>query len=181
MPGRLAQLLFAFLVAAVLLPASAPLADTGAGTADAAFASFEMADRVLVEKSARRLLLMRRGRVISEYPIRLGLSPKGHKLQEGDWRTPEGKYRLVRRNPNSQFFLSIEISYPNPDDERRARAEGVPPGGLIMIHGQPNVLRKSADFYARTDWTDGCIAVSNADMVDIWLRTDLGIPIEIRP
>lgn len=181
MTRRFRNLTFASIVALLCAPLGVSLADTGAGTADATAPRFEMADRVLVEKSARRLYLMRQGRVISEYPIKLGLSPKGHKLQEGDWRTPEGVYRLVRRNPNSQFFLSIEISYPNDEDQRRALAEGVPPGGLIMIHGQPNVPRKSVEYYTRNDWTDGCIAVSNSDMVDIWLRTNLGIPIEIRP
>jgi murein L,D-transpeptidase YafK len=87
----------------------------------------------------------------------------------------------VRRNPRSDFFLSIQVSYPSDEDLHRARNSGARPGGLIMIHGEPNVPRKPADYYARNDWTDGCIAVSNSDMVDIWLRTQAGIPIEIRP
>ena len=87
----------------------------------------------------------------------------------------------LRRNPNSRFFLSIEISYPNREDAAVAKEEGFSPGGLIMIHGQPNEPRKSAEYYARNDWTDGCIAVSNLDMMDIWRRAPLGIPIEIRP
>jgi murein L,D-transpeptidase YafK len=140
-----------------------------------------MADRILVEKGARRLYLLNRGNVIAEYPVKLGLSPKGHKQYEGDFRTPEGVYYLSRRNPRSEFFLSVEISYPNETDRERARQEGLRPGGLIMIHGQPNVPRRPSDYYARMDWTDGCIAVSNADMVQIWQRTRIGIPIEIRP
>jgi hypothetical protein len=144
-------------------------------------AGFEMADRILVEKGARRLYLLNRGNVIAEYPVKLGLSPKGHKQYEGDFRTPEGVYYLSRRNPRSEFFLSVEISYPNETDRERARQEGLRPGGLIMIHGQPNVPRRPSDYYARMDWTDGCIAVSNADMVQIWQRTRIGIPIEIRP
>jgi len=140
-----------------------------------------MADRILVEKGKRRLYLLNRGRVIAEYPVRLGLSPKGHKQFEGDFRTPEGVYHLSRRNPRSEFFLSVEVSYPNEADRARAKAEGLPPGGLIMIHGQPNVPRKPPEYYANRDWTDGCIAVSNSAMVDIWQRTRLGIPIEIRP
>jgi hypothetical protein len=144
-------------------------------------ASSLMADRILVEKGKRRLYLLNRGRVIAEYPVKLGLSPKGHKQFEGDFRTPEGVYHLSRRNPRSEFFLSVEVSYPNEADRARALAEGVRPGGLIMIHGQPNVPRKPADYYAGRDWTDGCIAVTNSAMVDIWQRTRIGIPIEIRP
>jgi hypothetical protein len=139
------------------------------------------ADRILVEKNSRQLKLLNRGEVIAQYPIKLGLSPKGHKQYEGDFRTPEGVYYITRRNPYSDFFLSVQVSYPNDADLARARAEGVRPGGLIMIHGQPNVPRKPRDYYATSDWTDGCIAVSNSDMVDIWRRTRVGIPIEIRP
>jgi hypothetical protein len=139
------------------------------------------ADRILVEKNARQLKLFSRGEVIAQYPIKLGLSPKGHKQYEGDFRTPEGVYYITRRNPYSDFFLSVQVSYPNDADLARARADGVRPGGLIMIHGQPNVPRKPRDYYAKNDWTDGCIAVSNSDMVDIWRRTRVGIPIEIRP
>ena len=134
-----------------------------------------------MHKSKRRLELLKAGAVVAEYPIRLGLNPAGHKLHEGDFRTPEGQYYLSRRNPRSEFFLSIGVSYPNDADRRRARGNGKAPGGSIMIHGLPNVPRKPADYYARNDWTDGCIAVSNSDMVDIWLRTKVGLPIEIRP
>jgi len=127
------------------------------------------------------MYLLRSEHIIAEYPVKLGLNPSGHKEREGDFRTPEGKYQLVRRNPRSDYFLALEVSYPNEADRARARARGVPPGGLIMIHGQPNVPRKPAGYYARNDWTNGCIAVSNSDMVDIWLRTPVGVPIEIRP
>jgi hypothetical protein len=151
------------------------------GPVDGSVASFELADRIVIEKGARRLYLLRGDDVIVEYPVRLGLNPFGHKQREGDFRTPEGTYHLSRRNPRSEFFLSVEVSYPNESDRARARQAGVRPGGLIMIHGQPNVPRKSPDYYANNDWTDGCIAVSNSDMVDIWQRTRLGIPIEIRP
>ena len=119
--------------------------------------------------------------MIAEYPVRLGLNPHGPKMREGDFRTPEGKYRLVRRNPQSDFFLSIQVSYPSAEDAAVAKEHGVEPGGAIMIHGQPNMPRKPADFYASKDWTDGCIALSNSDMVDVWLRTGVGIPIEIKP
>lgn len=141
----------------------------------------ETADRVLVRKSQRMLYLMRADRIIAEYPIKLGLNPYGPKRKQGDFRTPEGDYRLVRRNSHSDFFLALEVSYPNDADLEHAREQGVDPGGLIMIHGQPNMPRKPASYYASNDWTDGCIAVSNSAMVDIWLRTDVGTPIEIRP
>ena len=142
---------------------------------------FEMAEKVVVDKTQRTLYLMRRGRVLKQYPIKLGLNPYGHKQREGDFRTPEGKYELVARNPRSEFFLSIKISYPNREDAAVASESGFPPGGLIMIHGQPNVPKRPPEHYATRDWTDGCIALSNADMVDVWMRTTVGIPIEIKP
>ena len=159
------------------LPVPPPAnANYGAGSAS----SFEMADKVVVVKHERVLRLLRRGRVVAEYPIKLGLNPYGHKQREGDFRTPEGKYELVARNPQSEFYLSIKISYPNREDAAVANENGNSPGGLIMIHGQPNVPKRPAEHYATRDWTDGCIALSNADMVDVWMRTTVGIPIEIR-
>jgi hypothetical protein len=151
-------------------------ANFGAGSSSA----FEMAEKVVVIKHERVLRLLRRGRVIAEYPIKLGLNPYGHKQREGDFRTPEGNYELVFRNPKSEFFLSIKISYPNREDAAVAHESGHAPGGLIMIHGQPNEPKRPLEHYATRDWTDGCIALSNADMVDVWLRTTTGIPIEIR-
>lgn len=142
---------------------------------------YEPADLILVRKAERRMYLMRANRIIAEYPIRLGLNPSGHKEREGDFRTPEGLYLLVGRNPRSDYFLSLEVSYPNDEDRARAKKSGVEPGGLIMIHGQPNLPRKSPEYYANYDWTNGCIAVSNSDMVDIWLRTEPGTVIVIRP
>jgi lipoprotein-anchoring transpeptidase ErfK/SrfK len=150
---------------------------SAAGSSEA----FEHADKVLVDKSDRRLYLLKHDRVIAEYPIKLGLNPYGHKQQEGDFRTPEGRYTLNRRNPRSEFFLAIQVSYPNREDAAWAKENGWSPGGLIMIHGQPNIPKRPAEFYASRDWTDGCIALSNTDMVDVWLRTSVGIPIEIRP
>lgn len=140
-----------------------------------------MADKVLVRKSERRLYLLRQGQVLRSYRIALGLRPNGPKREEGDFRTPEGEYRLIRRNPRSEFFLSMEISYPNAADVARAQRQGVKPGGAIMVHGWPNTLRKSPEYYRTADWTDGCIAVANADMVEIWLMTPLDTPIEIQP
>ena len=141
----------------------------------------EFADRVLIEKSERKLYLLNDDQVIRTMDITLGLQPKGDKFEEGDFRTPEGSYMLMERNPASDFFLSIKISYPNVGDTRRARLSGVSPGGQIMIHGQPNVPSHPDEYYPITDWTDGCIAVSNSDMVDLWLMTRSNTPIKIQP
>ena len=142
---------------------------------------FPVADRVLVEKAARKLHLLKDGTPIRTFDIALGMYPDGDKLREGDHKTPEGTYSLDTRNPNSDFFLSIHISYPDTRDRRESRSKGLDPGGQIMIHGQPNEPTYSAGYYAKEDWTNGCIAVSNSDMIDIWLMTPNDIPIEIRP
>jgi hypothetical protein len=141
----------------------------------------KQADAVLVDKSERRLYLLRGGQPFRSYRIALGLSPNGHKEREGDFRTPEGRYTIYRRNPQSEFFLSLGISYPDEDDQARARRQGLKPGGAIMIHGLPNVLKRPLDYYRSADWTDGCIALSNDDMLEVWLLTRTNIPIEIRP
>jgi murein L,D-transpeptidase YafK len=142
---------------------------------------YETADYIVIDKSERRLHLLRRGRTLRSFEIALGLMPEGPKRREGDFRTPEGRYHLEAKNANSDYFLSLKISYPNASDIARARAGGVDPGGQIMIHGQPNNPRYPESRYRGTDWTDGCIAVSNSDMVDIWLMTEEATPIEIRP
>jgi murein L,D-transpeptidase YafK len=139
------------------------------------------ADRVVVRKAQRKLLLMRGDTILKTYRIALGLNPVGHKERAGDFRTPEGTYRLTRRNSRSDFFLSIQVSYPSERDLRRARRQRVDPGGQIMIHGLPNQLRHPPSHYETRDWTDGCIAVSNADMVEIWLLTPDNVLIEILP
>ncbi len=144
-------------------------------------AAVELADKVIVHKAERRLDLLKNGAVLRSFRVALGLVPEGPKLREGDFRTPEGRYLLVDRNPDSEFFLSIRISYPDERDRREARSRGQEPGGLIMIHGMPNEPSRSAEYYRRTDWTNGCIAVSNADMVDIWLMTTRNTPIDILP
>ena len=142
---------------------------------------FPIADKVIIEKGERKLHLLKDGETFRTFKIALGIRPVGDKESEGDFRTPEGRYMLDRRNPNSDFFLSIGISYPNKEDTRQAKAKGLSPGGAIMIHGQPNVPTRSETYYRTQDWTNGCIAVSNSDMIDIWLMTDNNTPIEIRP
>lgn len=138
-------------------------------------------DRLVVRKARRRLYLMDGDRVVRTYKIALGLEPVGPKERDGDFRTPEGWYRLARRNPRSDYFLSIQISYPNAGDLERAHVHHWQPGGAIMIHGLPNRLKNSPWYYQHDDWTDGCIAVSDADIVEIWLLTRDGTPIDILP
>lgn len=142
---------------------------------------FPVAEKVLIEKSKRKLHLLRDGEVFRSFDIALGIRPVGDKEREGDFKTPEGSYSLDTRNPHSEFFLSIHVSYPNVDDARAARNKGQQPGGSIMIHGQPNTPTRSEAYYRTQDWTNGCIAVSNSDMIDIWLMTANDTPIEIRP
>jgi murein L,D-transpeptidase YafK len=168
--GRHLLLLF---VAVTLLTSSVP--------APANIAQLPQATEVVVLKSKRRLELWQGKRLLRAYPVSLGLNPYGHKEQEGDFRTPEGRYILDARNPRSEFFLSIRVSYPDARDVARARAAGVPPGGLIMIHGLPNEPRWPPEHYAREDWTDGCIALNNADMMEVWMLVADGTPINIRP
>ena len=139
------------------------------------------ADAVLVVKSERKLYLLRDGQPFKSYRVALGLNPSGAKEREGDFRTPEGRYRLDGRNAASEFFLSIHLSYPSEDDVQHARRNRWRPGGLIMIHGLPNAPRKPVEYYRTTDWTDGCIALTNDDMLEVWLLTRDNTPIEIRP
>ena len=151
------------------------------GLSQAQASEFPVADKVLIEKSKRVLHLLRDGEPFRSFKIALGIRPVGDKQHEGDFKTPEGKYTLDIRNPNSEFFLSIRVSYPSSEDVRAARSRGLDPGGAIMIHGLPNTPTRSEAYYQTQDWTNGCIAVSNSDMIDIWLMTDSNTPIEIRP
>ncbi len=165
-----------------LLPAMLGCLLTLAVTADGfADSEFPVADEIIVEKSARKLHLLKNGEPFRSFDIALGVAPLGDKEYEGDAKTPEGRYLLDVRNPNSDFFLSMHISYPSQQDRQRAAQRGVDPGGQIMIHGQPNEPTYSEAYYGSQDWTNGCIAVSNSDMIDIWLMTPDGTPIEIRP
>ncbi len=138
-------------------------------------------DRVLVKKSQRKLQLLRRGEVIREYRVALGDAPSGHKFMEGDERTPVGDYYLDWRNPRSQYYKSIHISYPNERDKAIAKMMGVSPGGMIMLHGQPGNIRspRIRAEYATRDWTNGCIAVQDHEMDEIWRLVRIGTPIRI--
>ncbi|MCF6256286.1 MAG: L,D-transpeptidase family protein [Gammaproteobacteria bacterium] len=138
-------------------------------------------DSVLVDKSEKKIYLLSEGKPLKEYDVVFGENPKGHKQQEGDERTPEGKYILDYRKADSSFYKAIHISYPNEEDKARARKIGVDPGGLIMIHGQKNGFGWLSWLMQWFNWTDGCIAVTNAEMDEIWKLVEVGTPIEIRP
>jgi murein L,D-transpeptidase YafK len=139
------------------------------------------ADRVVVKKAERRLLLQKNGQVLAEYPINLGRSPRGHKQQAGDSRTPEGIYLLDYRKPDSAFHLALHVSYPNSNDLANARRRGVDAGGSIMVHGLPNWFRGADGDFPFRDWTDGCIALSNRHMQLVYDLVPDYTPIEILP
>lgn len=136
-------------------------------------------DHILIEKSHRRLTASLQGQQVLQFEIALGFAPIGDKTQEGDGKTPEGLFKIDRRNPNSSYHLSLGIDYPQPDDRARAAAQGLDPGGDIFIHGQPNALSNLITLPG--DWTAGCIAVSNTEMEELWRLAALGTVVEIRP
>jgi len=138
-------------------------------------------DSVLVIKSEKKMFLLFHGKVVKEYHVVFGANSKGHKRQQGDERTPEGKYVLDFKKANSSFYRAIHISYPNSSDILQAKSRGVDPGGQIMIHGQKNGLGWLSWLSQFFNWTDGCIAVTNSDMDEIWEMVKAGTPIEIRP
>lgn len=141
--------------------------------------SLPTAELVRVDKSERTLTLFADGRAVKTYSgIQLGGAPQGHKQFEGDERTPEGLYSIDARNPQSAYHLSLRISYPNAQDRAYAEAQGRSPGGDIFIHGQPNALPLGR---LPGDWTDGCIALSNAEMDELWQAVADGTPVEIIP
>lgn len=141
----------------------------------------QKADLVVVRKSKRILQLLRQGRPFRTYQIALGPEPVGPKRRSGDGRTPEGVYTLDWRNPNSSFYRAIHVSYPAPHDQVAAERWGVAPGGLIMIHGLPNGVPAVRVGHPWNNWTNGCIAVTNHEMDEIWSLVDDGTTIIIYP
>jgi murein L,D-transpeptidase YafK len=139
------------------------------------------ADLVVLYKEERLLQLKRNGHVIRSFHVALGLEPKGHKRAEGDGRTPEGVYTLDWRNANSQFYRSIHVSYPRRQDQETAKRWGSSPGGMIMIHGLPNGRGENELDHPRSDWTNGCIAVTNEEMDEVWSLVEDGTTIIIFP
>jgi murein L,D-transpeptidase YafK len=146
-----------------------------------ATASSAKADLIVVLKSARKLILLRMGNLIGVFPIALGSHPVGPKRRQGDGRTPEGRYEIDGLNSHSRFYRALHISYPNVKDLGTARAAGVAPGRDIEIHGLPSAYRHYDPIAFYKDWTDGCIAVSNRAIDEIWARVGIGTTVEIEP
>lgn len=135
--------------------------------------------RILIEKGARRMTVWQKDGPSKIYQIQLGFSPQGDKSRQGDGRTPEGVFRIDRLNPQSRFHLSLGIDYPQRHHREAARRVGVNPGGDIMIHGQPNAI--PAGFRVKGDWTEGCIAVTDDEIEELFAMTRIGTEVEIRP
>jgi murein L,D-transpeptidase YafK len=138
-------------------------------------------DQIVVYKSQRRMYLMKEGRIIRKYQIALGKNPVGHKLQWGDNRTPEGKYTIDLKNNHSSYFLSMRISYPDKTDSNVAASLAMRPGDWVMIHGMPNDRGPQQVGHPNRDWTNGCIAVTNPEMAEIWQMVGVGTQISIWP
>jgi murein L,D-transpeptidase YafK len=139
------------------------------------------ADKIVILKSARTMSLLSGGKLLKTYKVALGSVPIGPKRIEGDHKTPEGDYVIDAKNPHSQFHLALHISYPTTADKAMARKLGSRPGGAIMIHGLAAPFAYLGALHRQTDWTDGCIAVTNAEIEEIWKLVPLGTRVEIRP
>ena len=157
---------------------SAGLVNNAVATKAAASAK---ADQIVVYKSKRMMYLMRQGHILRKYRVALGKNPMGHKMEWGDFRTPEGRYKIDLKNASSQFYRSMRISYPDNSDADVAMALEVPPGDWIMIHGMPNGRGPAQVNHPQRDWTNGCIAVTNREMAEIWELVPVGTPINIWP
>jgi len=139
------------------------------------------ADRIVVLKSERTLMLMHEGKPFKTYKVALGGQPIGPKTQQGDHKTPEGTYTIDGRNLHSQFYKGLHVSYPSAQDVAQARKRGVSPGGAIMIHGLPNGMAWVGSAHLARDWTDGCIAVTDEEIDEIWKLVPNGTLVEIKP
>ena len=139
------------------------------------------ADRIVIEKSRRALSLFHQGQLLKQYRVALGRVPVGAKAQEGDRKTPEGRYVIDYRKADSGYFRALHISYPSAADAESARQRGVAPGGDIMIHGQRNGFGWIGKLHRLMDWTLGCVAVTNQEMAELWRAVPNGTPIELRP
>jgi murein L,D-transpeptidase YafK len=147
----------------------------------AAAAAPSQADKIIILKSAHSMTLLNGGKVLKTYKVALGSVPVGPKRVEGDHKTPEGDYLIDAKNAHSQFHLSLHISYPSAADQQRARNLGARPGGAIMIHGLAAPFAYLGPLHRQTDWTDGCVAVTNAEIEEIWKLVPVGTRVEIRP
>lgn len=165
----------------IWLPTVVAILSGGLCVAQAASGVPLHADRVVVLKKERTLQLLGQGKVLKTYKIALGGDPVGPKTRQGDHKTPEGVYVLDSRNAHSHFYKAIHISYPDAEDRAAARKNRVLPGGDLFLHGLPNGYGFLGASHRLKDWTDGCIAVTNQEMDEIWRAVPDGTPIEIRP
>jgi murein L,D-transpeptidase YafK len=138
-------------------------------------------DRILIEKSAHLMTLYRGNQAIRKYKVALGTQPVGRKERQGDHKTREGLYTVDRKNPQSIFHMALHLSYPNAEDRKRAKKLGVDPGGDVEIHGLEKKYAYLGALHRQPDWTDGCIAVTNAEIEEIWKLVPVGTRVEIRP
>ncbi len=141
----------------------------------------EQADHILIVKSTRTMTLTRGNKVLKTYKVALGTVAVGPKQKQGDHKTPEGDYVIDAKNSHSQFHLALHISYPKAEDRERAKKMGVSPGGDIMIHGLAPQFAFLGALHRQTDWTDGCVAVTNPEIEEIWKLVPVGTTVEIRP
>src|SRR5579863_5224289 len=139
------------------------------------------ADSILIVKHERKLYLMRDNRPLRSYRIALGLSPTGAKAHRFDFRTPEGHYVIDFRRQHSHYFKALHISYPSSEDLKRSASLHLPAGGDIFIHGEPNRPTKPDSYYRTRDWTNGCVALSDEDLQDVWDLTAGPTPVDIVP
>jgi murein L,D-transpeptidase YafK len=153
----------------------------GASAGDTAASALPPADRVEVFKAEHRLVLFKDGKPLKTYRVAIGAEPTGPKRQQGDHRTPEGRYVIDFHKRDSAFHLALHISYPNDDDRRQAARRGISPGGAIMIHGLPNGVPGFDLIHRLRDWTDGCIAVTDSEIEEIADAVPDGTPVVIHP
>jgi murein L,D-transpeptidase YafK len=144
-------------------------------------ANLEHADKILVLKSAHTLNLLSDGHIFRSYSVALGRNPLGAKARKGDHKTPEGLYTIDSKKQHSRFYRALHISYPDVTDKTRARVEGYDPGGDVENHGIENGLGWIGRLHRTVDWTDGCVALTDDEMDEIWSAVDVGTPVEIRP
>ena len=174
-PGSLAATTAAALLAMLFTASCAPNAVVETRAIE------PVAMRLVVDKRAHRMRAYRGNTLVRDFAVALGRGGLAPKVQQGDGRVPEGEYVIDTRNPDSAFHLSLRISYPTAEQASAAAARGIDPGGDIMIHGLPNGLAAVGDSHRRSDWTEGCIAVTNAEIEWLWRSVPDGTPISIRP
>ena len=175
-----AAALFSLFAAPAASSSDAPSAPVASFT-EAAPAAGVPAERIVIEKSKRTLTLFRQDKEIKTYKVALGRDPVGPKVRQGDNKTPEGVYFVDYKVRHSIYHRALHLSYPNPDDVERARSLGVPPGGSIMIHGMKEDKLWMGDVQYLFNWTNGCIALTNREMEELWDLVSPWTPVEIRP